>query len=129
MLQVRPLTTAQPHLTAAVNCKHILENTDHYIVEVEIYHEGDVFESFQWLKINKDLNQVKLLNLTAVDSSREVEERFFSEGYLKFNNRNGIFIEKFNSGQHEYQLRGIELENTLSPILQHYFFDGQSLIN
>lgn len=129
MLQVRPLTTAQPHLTAAVNCKHILENTDHYIVEVEMYNEGDIFESFQWLKISKDLKLVKLLNLTAVDSSREVEERFFSEGYLKFNNSNGIFIEKFNSGQHEYQLRGSEIENMLSPTLQRYFFEDKSLVN
>lgn len=129
MLQIRPLTAAKSYLTSSVSCRHILENTDHYIVEVKKIKEGDLFESFEWLKISKDLLQINALHLKAIDSSREVEERFFDEGYLKFNLKTGIFIEKFNSGQHQYQLKGSDLEAVLKPMLFTYFFENKLLIN
>jgi hypothetical protein len=129
MLQVRPSNLAKPYLTSSLSCRYILENSDHYIVEVKKINKGDLFESFQWVKITKDFLQVNLLNLKAIDSSQEVEERFFDEGYLKFNANTGIFIEKFNSGQHQYLIKGNEMEAMLKPMLQTYFFEDKILMN
>lgn len=106
-----------------------MENTDHYIVEVKKINEGDLFESFQWLRISKDFQEIKPLRLQSIDSSREVEERFFDEGYLKFNPKSGIFIEKFNSGQHQYVLRDGEMVSNLNAVLKQYFFGEKALVN
>ncbi len=129
MLHLQPLTESKPFIDSAVNCKHILENSDHYLIEIKRIDKGEIFEQRQWLKVNKDLTEVKLLTLTAIDSSREIEERFFNEGFLKFNNRTGIFIEKFNSSQHHYQNNRQELEVILTPFLNEYFFGTKSLVN
>jgi hypothetical protein len=130
MLHLQPITSPQPYLTASINCKRVLENTDHYLLEVKKIEIGDLYESYYWLKISKDQYQVSILNLKAIDSSRDVEERFFDEGYLKFNADQGIFIEKFNSGQHQYQiLNSIEAEKRFIPTLQDYFAAHTQLMN
>jgi hypothetical protein len=129
MLHLQPLIESQAFLRSSVNCKYILENSDHYLVEINRIDEGEIFERQQWLKVSKDLTDVKFLTLTAIDSSREIEERYFNEGYLKFNNRTGIFIEKFNSAQHQYQNNRQELEAILTSFLNDYFFGAKTLIN
>jgi hypothetical protein len=130
MLHLQPLTLPQPYLTASISCKRILENTDHYLMEVKKIDVGEIYENYYWLKITKDQFDVSPLNLKAIDSSREVEERFFDEGYLKFSADQGIFIEKFNSGQHQYQiLNNVEAENMFMPALQSYFAEYKHLMN
>lgn len=129
MLHLQPLMEAQPYLTSSISCKQILENSDHFLVEIKKVDQGDIFENLQWLKVSKDLSEVKTLTLRAIDSSFEIEERFFDEGYLKFNHQKGIFIEKFNSGQHHYQSNGKEHEPVLIHFLYHYFFGPKTMVN
>ncbi|MDQ8053237.1 MAG: hypothetical protein REI78_09430 [Pedobacter sp.] len=112
-----------------MSCRYILENTDHYLIETNNVTEEDALGHSEWLKVSKDLQKIEALNLRAIDSSREVEERFFEEGYLKFNVNTGIFIEKFNSGQHQYQLKGPEIEQLLLPVLQTYFSNSRAILN
>lgn len=130
MLHICALPNANLPLTAAFNCRRILENTDHYLVEVKRTGNDDFLQSFQWLKISKDLENVSSLNLKTIDSSYQVEERFFEEGYLKFNAKNGIFIEKFNSGQHYYQLiNDLELNNDFLKVFEAYFYGSKAIQN
>lgn len=130
MLQLCALPHPNLPLTTAFNFRRVLENTDHYLVEVKRTGNVDILLDFQWLKISKDLDQINSLNLKTIDSSYQVEERFFDEGYLKFNASTGIFIEKFNSGQHQYQIiNDLELTNSLSQLLDDYFSNRRSLMN
>ncbi len=39
-----------------------------------------------------------------MDRSDNIEERYFEEGYLKFNLTSGTFIEKFNLAQHQLKI-------------------------
>jgi hypothetical protein len=111
--------------------RHILENTDHYLVEVrnDFLFDGIVEANFQWLKIAKDLKEVAPLHLKAQDSSWDIEERFFDEGYLKFGQQTGIFIEKFNSGQHQYQHLEKDIETKFKAVLHAYYDNGKVLVN
>ena len=130
MLHLRSSAETTPPLTAAFNCRRVLENTDHYLVEVKRNNDRNFLENFQWLKISKDLLQVAPLNLKAADASYDVEDRFFDEGYLKFNAKTGIFIEKFNSGQHQYQLLNhVDLANVFAELFEEHFNESKALMN
>jgi len=130
MLHLRPSHEKNPHFSLAFSCNRILENTDHYLLEVERNSINSFFPNLEWFKISKDLLQVTPLNLKALDSSYDIEERFFDEGYLKFNATTGVFIEKFNSGQHKYQLLECsDVSNTFTKTLQTYFSDCKMLMN
>lgn len=63
----------------------------------------------QWIKISRDLNKVNFLAMSYTDSSNEVEERYFDEGYLKFDTKKGTFIEKFNFAQHQLLVTNVDL--------------------
>jgi hypothetical protein len=130
MLHLQSFTSLKPHLSNSISCKYILENTDHYLLEVKKIDEGDLYETFYWLKISKDHLQITELNLKSIDSSRDVEERFFDEGYLKFNADKGILIEKFNLGQHHYQLLNCtDAQNMFVTTLQKFFSEDKRLMN
>lgn len=121
----------QPSLVAQFTFRHILENTDHYLIEVRnnLEFDGIVDAPFRWLKIGKDFIEVAPMHLRSQDSSWDIEERFFEEGYLKFSNSSGIFIEKFNSGQHQYQYLGREMEQYFGSALNSYFDKPAVLVN
>ncbi len=130
-LYANQLTKTNQTLVSTFTFRHILENTDHYLIEVrdDSLFEGIVSPNFQWLKITKDFKQTSGLLLKSMDSSWDIEERFFEEGYLKFGLTGGIFIEKFNSGQHQYQLLNNEAESRFIPTLQNYFSEVAPLMN
>lgn len=90
------------------DCLYFLDNTDIFIIEIkrtDLAEDADISEIYKWVKINKSTLDVSALSFRAMDSSAQVEERFFEEGYLKFNENEGTFIEKFNSGQHQLMNR------------------------
>ncbi|TKC06556.1 hypothetical protein FA048_15205 [Pedobacter polaris] len=91
--------------------------------------EPNLLNDFVWLKISKDQQQVISLKLNFLDSSYAIEERFFEEGYLKFNTKSGVFIEKFNLSQHEYQVREINHVSHFIGTLDVFFSDNKSLKN
>ncbi|RZL18210.1 MAG: hypothetical protein EOO96_27965 [Pedobacter sp.] len=89
-------------------CLFFLENSLLYIVEIkrtDLAEDADIAEKFKWLIINKDTLAIKELHFNSMDSSGEIEERYFQEGYLKFNATTGTFIEKYNSAQHPLDRR------------------------
>lgn len=59
----------------------------------------------QWFLFDKKSDCFSKIDLRSVDSSGEVEERFFDQGFLKCNHSEATFIEKFNSAQHRLTLQ------------------------
>jgi len=63
--------------------------------------DADLSEIFHWLYLEKQSGSLIKLWFRSMDSSADIEERFFEQGYLKFNIREATFIEKYNSAQHK----------------------------
>lgn len=59
----------------------------------------------EWLLLQKNDMSVISMSLKSRDESYEVQERYFNLGYLKYNPKEGIFIEMANTGQHSLQTR------------------------
>lgn len=90
----------------AFKCLYLLENFYLHILEIkrtDLEETAPASAMFRWLKIDKETNLVTDLSFRSMDSAGEVEERYFEEGFLKFNATIGTFIEKFNSAQHPLQ--------------------------
>jgi hypothetical protein len=87
-------------------CLYLLSNHDLHIIEVkrlDLPDQASTSEKFHWLKINGRNFEITPLTFISMDSTETIEERYFEEGYLKFNEQNGTFIEKYNSAQHSLQ--------------------------
>ncbi|MDQ8051953.1 MAG: hypothetical protein REI78_02955 [Pedobacter sp.] len=92
-------------------CLYLLENFYLYIIEVkrtDLADDAPASEKFKWLKIDKASNKTTQITFRSMDSSGEIEERYFEEGFLKFNNTIGTFIEKYNSAQHPLERKDID---------------------
>lgn len=99
----------------AFNCLYYLENSEHCILEIkrtDLPDDADIAEVFRWLFLDKKTQQIQSLIFRSMDSSGEVQERFFEQGYLKFNDQTATYIEKFNSAQHQLK----NLTGTVLPI-------------
>ncbi|RZK57914.1 MAG: hypothetical protein EOO87_01655 [Pedobacter sp.] len=86
------------------DCLYLLENADFSIVEIKINDlpaQASASEKFHWLKIDKSSLQISPLTFSSMDSHGEIEERYFDNGFLKFDSKTGTFIEKYNSAQHQ----------------------------
>jgi hypothetical protein len=95
-------------MSPAFTCIYFLENTDTYILEIkrnDLPQDEDVSKIYQWMRVSKDFQHTDPLTFRSMDSSIEVEERYFDEGFLKFNHSTGTFIEKFNSAQHKLEAK------------------------
>lgn len=80
-----------------------LENPNLSIFEIKRHglpENAPASEVYQWFLFNKLSGQLSPLHFRSMDSDGGIEERFFEEGYLKFSQESGTFIEKFNSAQH-----------------------------
>jgi hypothetical protein len=85
-------------------CLYYLENPEQSILEIkrtDLAEDADLSEIFRWLILDKKTEQIQPLTFRSMDSSGEVQERFFEQGYLKFNEQSATYIEKFNSAQHQ----------------------------
>ena len=85
-------------------CLYYLENLEQCILEIkrtDLAENADISEVFRWLLLDKKTQEIKSLTFRSMDSSGEVQERFFEQGYLKFNDQSGTYIEKFNSAQYQ----------------------------
>ncbi|WP_129713988.1 hypothetical protein [Pedobacter sp. SYP-B3415] len=81
---------------------------------------------YQWLLIETDSLQIHPLNFRSMDSSGQVQERFFDQGYLKFNELGGTFIEKFNVGQHQLDcIRKEQLPEDVTHCVSFYLSHKQ----
>jgi hypothetical protein len=80
-----------------------LENGTLSILEIkrtDLSEDADLTDIYKWLQVDKNSFEVSTMAFRSMDSSDNVEERFFDQGYLKINSVEGTFIEKFNSRLH-----------------------------
>lgn len=105
-------------------CLYFLENEQHAVIEIKRYdleEKADIADVYLWLILEKPSGNIQKLTFRSMDSSGEVQERYFDQGYLKFNNQNGTYIEKFNSGQHQLENKtGKALPTEISNALTNY---------
>ncbi len=105
-------------------CLYLLDNSEFYLLEIKRNDLSDyapISEKFKWLKIAKqDLSTVQM-TFRSMDASDQIEERYFEEGFLKFNSEEGTFIEKYNSAQHALTNKsGEELPYLLSNHIREF---------
>ena len=79
----------------------------------------------EWLLLQKTDMSIKSMSLKSRDDSYEVQERYFNLGYLKYNPKEGIFIEMANTGQHPLQTRDCEIIpapylNAVKNYMEHF---------
>ncbi len=68
---------------------------------IGVSSENDLSNPQHWLYFDKLSSSLVKLWFRSSDSSAEIEERYFEQGYLKFSSTEATFIEKFNSSQHK----------------------------
>lgn len=98
-------------MSPVFKCLYYLQNGTHSILEIkrtDLSADADISDVYKWLWINKETLAISQLWFRSTDSSDDVEERFFDQGYLKFNATVGTFIEKFNSAQHQLENKSHE---------------------
>ncbi|MHA4895324.1 hypothetical protein ACXZ1K_11265 [Pedobacter sp. PWIIR3] len=102
------------------NCLYLLENGSISILEIkqtDLPVQAPKSDIYKWLCVDRASGKVVQLTFNSMDASGDIEERYFEQGYLKFNSETGTFIEKFNSAQHK--LTNVGAEN-LSPEMVAY---------
>lgn len=95
-------------MPAIFNCLYFFENENHFLLEIkrnDLPENADLSDVYHWLRISKNLGTINKLFFKSMDSSQQIEERYFEEGFLKFNQEEATFIEKFNSAQHTLSIR------------------------
>lgn len=95
-------------MTASYKILYLFENTEILITEIQrldLPKDAKVDEVFHWLYLEKQSSSFVKLWFRSMDSSAEIEERYFEQGYLKFSETEATFIEKYNSSQHKLSNR------------------------
>ena len=105
-------------------CLYHLENASLSILEIKLTDlpiEAPKSDVYKWLCYNKLSGEVVQLVFNSSDSSEDVQERYFEQGYLKFSSQSGTFIEKFNSAQHQLSIiSNSEIANPLLAAIEHF---------
>ncbi|MCX2574582.1 hypothetical protein [Pedobacter sandarakinus] len=82
---------------------------------------ADVSEIYHWLYLEKKSCSLIKLWFRSMDSSSEVEERYFEQGYLKFNLREATYIEKYNSSQYKLVRQDVgTADRQLNQLIESY---------
>lgn len=92
------------------------------IIELKFIPLGGIDSAYgnQWFSINKTTHELSPLELRSIDSSDEIRECYFEQGFLKFSARSGTYIEKFNSGQHSLENRRANLSPEVAMIIDNH---------
>lgn len=111
-------------------CLYFLQGQSIYLIEIkrlDIADDSEISDVFKWFRVEKETMHTTVLHFSAMDSTDQIEERYFKEGFLKFNEHSGTYIEKFNSAQHSLlvikdkhlstELQNSILEQLNDPIL------------
>jgi len=83
--------------------RYLFENADTLIMEIQrldLRDDADISQIYHWLYFDRLTSSMVKLWFRSMDSSAEIEERYFEQGYLKFSDTEATFIEKYNSSQH-----------------------------
>nr|WP_121271085.1 hypothetical protein [Pedobacter schmidteae] len=84
-------------------CLYFLDTDKLCVIEIKTLSSSTFTlqkKQYQWLLINKENLSIKKLRFKSMDSSHEIEERFFDLGYLKFDAQKGVYISKEDAVQH-----------------------------
>ena len=79
---------------------YFFQNSDTTILEIQrlgLPENADAEATYHWLYFDKITGSLIKLWFRSMDSSTEIEERYFEQGYLKFNKTEATYIEKHNS--------------------------------
>lgn len=88
------------------DCIYFLESAQFYVLEIkrnDCAENAPPSERFRWLRIEKSDLKVLSLTFQMMDAFGQIEERYFDEGFLKFNDIDGTYIEKYNAAQHRLE--------------------------
>jgi hypothetical protein len=99
----------------SIKCLYHLESEALSILEIkqtDLPIDAPKSDIYKWLSYDKLTNKVVQLIFNSSDSSEDIQERYFEQGYLKFNRQSGTFIEKFNSAQHKLINVGSEINSS-----------------
>lgn len=103
---------------------HFFESPRLSIIEIQrtdLTENAAYFEIYHWLYLDKQTGALLKLWFHSKDASGEIEERYFEQGFLKFNNNQATFIEKFNSAQHTLEnRRAKEIPGMLLAMVTEY---------
>lgn len=103
---------------------NVFENTDTLLIELngfDLPPSLEVSTDNYWLLYDKISQAMIKLWLRSIDSSSEIEERYFEQGYLKFNKMEATYIEKFNSAQHKlYRKSELQINEKMIDMIQGY---------
>ncbi|MBB5440102.1 hypothetical protein HDC92_003800 [Pedobacter sp. AK017] len=98
-------------MSVSFECLYFLDNQQLCIVEIKLNNVLSATEKkdhYKWLLINKRTMDVKEMRFNAMDSTAQIEERFFDLGYLKFDAQKGVYISK--DPKEQYQLEKANCE-------------------
>lgn len=105
-------------------CLSFLDTEQMCIIEIKLTNPSACAlhaKRNQWLLISKDSQQVRELHFSSMDSSHEIEERFFDLGYLKFDSKKGIYISKEPTAIHPIENTSCEeVPNTIMETIAKY---------
>ncbi|WP_113653122.1 hypothetical protein [Pedobacter namyangjuensis] len=92
------------------------------IIELKFISVGGSTGTYanRWFSINKATNELCPLALRSIDSSHEIRECYFDQGFLKYSSTSGTYIEKFNSGQHSLEHRKANLSPETAMIIDNH---------
>ena len=93
-----------PIMLSKYKTLYLFENAETLILEIQrldLPDHTDISQIYHWLYFDKLTSSMVKLWFRSMDSSAEIEERYFEQGYLKFSSTEATFIEKFNSSQHK----------------------------
>jgi len=83
---------------------YLFENQDIICTEIQrldLPATSDISDIYHWLYFDKGTSSFLKLWFRSMDSSADIEERYFEQGYLKFSETEATFIEKYNSSMHK----------------------------
>jgi len=103
---------------------YFFQNSDTAILEIQrlgLPDNADAEATYHWLYFDKITGSLIKLWFRSMDSSTEIEERYFEQGYLKFNKTEATYIEKHNSSQQKLNNMGNRaIGDEMSVLLENY---------
>ncbi|MGM9478998.1 hypothetical protein ACS5PU_21425 [Pedobacter sp. GSP4] len=103
---------------------YFFQNSDTVIIEIQrldLPQNADAEAVYHWLYLDKITGSLIKLWFRSLDSSNEIEERYFEQGYLKFNKTEATYIEKHNSSQQKLtNMSNRTIDAEISDLLENY---------
>ncbi len=103
---------------------YFFQNSDTTILEIQrlgLPENADAEATYHWLYYDKITGSLIKLWFRSMDSSTDIEERYFEQGYLKFNKTEATYIEKHNSSQQKLNTMGTRpIGEEISILLENY---------